>query len=566
MRFHPKTLKKPDWKQWRPRLLKGFGVSIVLLVLVQIFYPADRLLPLASLDGQSYGWQRKQDATKRLNQAYDNSRFSIFINQSKLPVATPKLAEAKLKVDNTKRVQKLNYPWYVRIIPSSLFWAHLKQTSPPMPAKQPGHDTYVEKTLMPECRKDPMSASLKTSGDKLDVVPAIAGGQCTLETVQKSLSTLAPTLEKPASVHVAVKVIAPEITDQIARDKRRQIEASVGSGVQLKVGDEMLMIAPKDFYSWLDFTPEGSTLKASINADRSKDFLDKTVSPKVAIKPGVSHITTRDFTEISRVNGASGRALDVPATLQSLSDVANGAATIAIAATTQVAPIEQYSRTYSSSDAGLSALMANYARDHPGTYAMSFIELDGKKRRADFQGDKQFVTASTYKLFVAYSVLKRIDNGQWSWASEGDCFNKMISQSDNLCSENFLHRIGLSTQTNEMKSLGLNNSTFMKTGGPFTTASDLTLLLGMIATGQNFSPTGQQRLIAAMKANAYRQGIPAGASGTVADKVGFLNGLLHDAAIVYSPSGTYVLAVMSEGSSWGAIADITKQIEALRNQ
>ena len=106
----------------------------------------------------------------------------------------------------------------------------------------------------------------------------------------------------------------------------------------------------------------------------------------------------------------------------------------------------------------------------------------------------------------------------------------------------------------------------MKSGGPFTTANDLTLMLGMIATGQNFSSANQQRLIAAMKANVYRKGVPAGANGTVADKVGFLNGLLHDAAIVYGSNGTYVLAVMTDGSSWATIADLTKQIDALRAQ
>ena len=67
-----------------------------------------------------------------------------------------------------------------------------------------------------------------------------------------------------------------------------------------------------------------------------------------------------------------------------------------------------------------------------------------------------------------------------------------------------------------------------------------------------------------MQRNIYRQGIPAGASGSVADKVGFLNGLLHDAAIVYSPKGTYALVIMTDGSSWAEIADITRQIEKLR--
>ena len=105
-------------------------------------------------------------------------------------------------------------------------------------------------------------------------------------------------------------------------------------------------------------------------------------------------------------------------------------------------PTEQYTRSYSPTDAGLSALLANYAKDHTGTYGISLVELDGKKRRADSDGDKKFVTASTYKLFVAYSVLKRIDGGTRSWDTDADCFNKMISQSDNACAESLQTSLG----------------------------------------------------------------------------------------------------------------------------
>ncbi|QHU89863.1 hypothetical protein GWK73_04515 [Candidatus Saccharibacteria bacterium oral taxon 955] len=218
------------------------------------------------------------------------------------------------------------------------------------------------------------------------------------------------------------------------------------------------------------------------------------------------------------------------------------------------------------SDTGLSALMANYAKDHSGVFGISMIELDGKKRRADYRGNEQFVTASTYKLFVAYSLMKQIDSGKRDWASNMACFNKMISHSDNACAESFLDSIGLKNVTTDIQSIGLTNSTFMKEGGPYTTANDLTLLLGMIATRQNFSSDNQQRLISAMTGNVFRKGIPAGVGGKVANKVGFMNGLLHDAAIVYGSSGTYVLAIMTDGSSWETIADLAKNIDKLHAQ
>ena len=549
---------------WRLVTLRVGGGLVALLLLAQIFYPGNRLLPFASIDGIPFGGQTKPLATKKLNDAYAAHPVAIHMGPSTKPLVSPTLGTAKMTVDNTTRVNDISYPWYLRIIPTSLFWAHFDSGTTPAPTFASGHDEYVEKKLMPECRKNPTNASLRPASGKLELVKAIPGGQCEKSDVEKTLKTLRPRLDKDSSIRVQLKVLPPEINDQDALAKKKQVEQSVGDAVTLNAMGETLSIPAKDFVTWLDFAAKDGALVASVNEARAKEFIDKSVSPKVTVQSGVSKITTQDFTEISRVNGSPGQALNVPSTLQSLADVANGAVDAAAVAVISVPPREEYIRTYSPTDAGLSALLANYAKDHSGTYGISLIELDGKKRRADYQGDKQFVTASTYKLFVAYSVLKRIDEGKMSWDAEGACFNKMISQSDNACAENFLSRVGLSTETKEINALGLKNSNFTKSGGPFTTANDLTFLLGMIATGQNFSSTGQSRLLSAMKANVYRQGIPAGANGQVADKVGFMGGLLHDAAIVYSPSGTYVLAVMTEGSSWATIADLARQIDSLR--
>lgn len=67
-----------------------------------------------------------------------------------------------------------------------------------------------------------------------------------------------------------------------------------------------------------------------------------------------------------------------------------------------------------------------------------------------------------------------------------------------------------------------------------------------------------------MKRQIFRKGIPAGVGVPVADKVGFIpdEGLYHDSAIVYAPSGVYVLVIYTQGSNWAAIADAAKQIHA----
>lgn len=556
-------LGRIDWKKFG--LIAGASI-VLLLLLIQLFYPANTLLPFTSVDGVSVAGKTKAQAITTLNNAYRNQPIAIYMGSGTKPVTSPKLSAVDGTVDNTKRVNNMQYPWYLRIIPSSLFWAG--HTAGPVPAPTFGSkfSAYVSTNLMQDCKQPPVNASLKADGSKLILVPAITGGTCQETDVVKSIKAIKPVLTAKTTVRVARKEEAPAVQDAAATQLANTLNSRLKRGTSLSVLDATVPITANDIMSWLDFSADGSNLVVTVNTDRAGDWLNKNVAAKVAIKPGVTYIKTLDFTELSRTTGSSGRAIDIPNTVSSLQKVVAGNSTTASVVTLAVPPTQQYTRTYSPNDTGLSALMTNYANDHAGTFGASMIELDGQKRRASYNGDKQFVTASTYKLFVAYSLMKQIDSGQRDWDSNAACFNKMISYSDNACAEQFLYSLGLQQVTNDVQAIGLKNSTFMKSGGPFTTPNDLTLLLGMIATGQNFSSANQSRLIAAMKANVYRQGIPAGVQGTVADKVGFLNGLLHDAAIVYGPHGTYVLAIMTDGSTWGNIADLAKQIDALHAQ
>ena len=569
------TLRVPDlrphWRwvklHWRKLLLYCGGGSLALLILVQLFYPTDRLLPFARADGVNLGWRTRTEATNLLNGAYDSYKLPIYMGNDTKPTVTPTLKQASIKVDNTSRVNHMDYAWYWRLLPSSLFWAqNLNVGKTPAASFSNNFTTYVDEKLMPECHRAPVNASLKANGDSLSVVSAQDGGSCARESVLKTLKAVKPDLTHAYTIRVAQENLAPAVNDAAAKSLADELKSRVGNDVSLMVNGAVVKVAAKDVYAWLDFSAKDAALIAQINPDRASAWLQANIAAKVAVQPGISYIKTLDFTELSRVNGSDGVALNTTATISSLQQVIDGSLTAALVATKVVPPTEQYTRTYSATDAGFTALLANYAKDHPGTFGVSLVELDGKKRRADYQGDKQFVTASTYKLFVAFSVLKQIDAGKRDWTATETCFNKMITYSDNTCAEGLLQSVGVSTVTKDIQAVGLKNSTFMKTGGPFTTASDLTLMLGMLQSQQNFSATNRQRLINAMTANVFRKGIPAGVNGTVANKVGFMDNLLHDAAIVYSPSGAYVLAIMTEGSSWATIADLAKQIDTLHTQ
>lgn len=209
------------------------------------------------------------------------------------------------------------------------------------------------------------------------------------------------------------------------------------------------------------------------------------------------------------------------------------------------------------------------ASAHPGSISISVREVTGSQRSASTAGSTTRVTASTYKLFLAYSIIRQVEDGAMSWSDSvlGDrdlagCFQDMVVFSDNPCPEAIGPEIGWTEIYSDAAGAGANR-TGQGEGAIVTSADDLTSLLTRLEAGSlAMSGSGHQRLQDALAANIHRQGVPAGSSGQVLNKPGFINGYLHDAAIVRHPQGTYVLSIMSEGSSWDALASITAQIEA----
>lgn len=550
------------------------GLAVVgVLLLVQLIYPTVWALPFDTVDGQRVGLQPKDAIRDSLTDKYQQSRVDILLGQRATKAyASPTVKQLGLGTSSDNQIAALDYPLWLRLVPTSLLWGHFVTASPAVTVtdnKSVGK--YVDAKLMSTCEAKPVNATLEVRDAKLAVVADKSGGKCQRDEVVKGVSSVVPRLAETPTVRTPLTEIPAKYTANEAKTYRDELAKRIGDKIELKVGDQVVAIPAKEFLPWLDFTASDDGVTTMVSAERASKFLSEHIAPKVAVAPGTSHVTTRDFTEISRTNGAAGAELNVPATTDSLNKFLARTIDQAQATTRPIPAKVVFTRTYSSSDAGLNALLENYAKDHPGEWGISMAEIGSKGRRANYNGDKQFVTASTYKLFVAYSVLRRVEAGTFNWDAEAGCFNKMISHSDNPCAEGFQTKIGGGSITNgakpltsEAQALGLKNTTFMKAGGPYTTTNDLVTFLGSLEAGQSLQGVSRARLINAMLANVYRNGVPAGAGARVADKVGFMNGLLHDAAIVYSPKGTYVIAVMTDGSSWAEIAGLTRELEKIR--
>ncbi len=547
---------------------------VVAIIVAQFFYPTNSVVWFAKVDTVDVGGMNKEDAAKRLNAAYAAAIAPVYYKDDMAtPKASPTLPEIGITVKNDDRIASLDYPWYWRLVPSSALWygGLLNTGEPSIERDTKTLDAYMVKTFGAECILAPTNATIALKGDTLEVVKSAKGGTCDYDSLHKSLADVAPVLQ-PEKIIAEGTTIEPAVADESATKTLAAVSEKIQNGVVVLVNGKDETIAKAEVQKWLTFTPDGASLTYAIN-EGGVTWLNDTYGKSLVIAPGVTSITTRDYLETARTDGAPGRAIDAQASADDIVKYIKGEVAKPQAKTRTVPPTIKYTRSYSATDAGMSALMEHFAQSHPGTYGISLVELSGARRHASYNGTKQFTTASTYKLFVAYSTLLRIENGQWSWNDQvvsgknlSKCFDDMIVRSDNPCAEALLKKIGFTPITNEAKAFGATRTSFLGSSGIKSTAEDESLFLSLLYSGQILSQqSSRDTLINALKRNIYRQGVPAGMPGAaVANKVGFLDGLFHDAAIVYSPTGTYVLTVLTEGSSWANIAELTRQLEMLR--
>lgn len=576
--FAMRLKKLRSWIKRNPKQTLKYGGTILaaIIVLVQLIFWQDRLPVFASIDGQTLGSMTVQQANRKLNEAYRRATIDLYIKLATESFATVQAADIGARVDNLSRAQAKAVPWWLRLVPTSVLWAGISggNSSAAVTYDEKMIEQFMTKTFGEQCRIEPKNATLKVEGERLEIVKSADGGTCQRQAVKMAIGRIQPRIDTPTRVELPVEPIKPRITEDQAERLKQTIEVRLNKKIILKSGDKIVEITPDRFRRWLSFDSSGDTLNAVVTPEKADGFLNERVAKLVNVPAGISKVTTHDFIETARQNGAKGRTLDLAATRQSLADYVSGQVEVAEAKIKVIEPRIEYTRTYSGTDEGLSALIKHYTEGKKGRFGIALIELSNKRRKASYNGDMQFTSASTYKALLAFSILKRVENGQLSWGDAvhggrnlDKCFDDMIVKSDNNCPLTMFGRIGAQNIQSDMKELGLNETNFLNPDSFKMTASDLVKYAAMLESRQlPISRASQDKLLAAMRRNMYRQGIPAGASGPVADKVGFIDAYLHDYGLVYAPNGTYALAILTENSSWADIAELTRKIEELRQK
>jgi len=222
------------------------------------------------------------------------------------------------------------------------------------------------------------------------------------------------------------------------------------------------------------------------------------------------------------------------------------------------------------------------AKKYPANVGI-FIKDLNQNREWSYNPDKLFPSASLIKLPIMASVLakcesskisletelkltrkdRRAGSGSLKWAREGtrlsilEIIYKMITESDNTATQMLLDYFGLNYFEYAFKKLGLvyTNITYegmSLTSGRvakenYTTAREMAYLLEKIYKGEIVSKQASELMLDILKRTKSRsrlkKGIPLG--WEIGHKTGLLRKSCHDAGIVFSPKGDYIVVVLT---------------------
>lgn len=542
-------------------------MAVVVMVLAQILYPPVRTVPFTTVQGQNVGGMTQLEVSRQLHERYDNQEFELVADDE--PLNKTQLEAMGLVPKYGEMVDRaVQYPVWQRLVPFSLFTKHWFDGDFTLQFSAYDRELteFVEAEVMPKCSTDPVNAVIEVKDGNVALEPGHAGRKCYKDQI---IAFLKDVRLDGDSTRIALPYerIEPQRSREQVEGLFQQIQETIGA-VTLKADDKTFEVPREEVITWLTFEEsDKQELQLGVNEDRVREYLggvnDEFATPA---EPARTELQNGEQREVSA--GTEGRELDIDATLLIMvrKAILEGQSEVEMVVVT-VAPETIYDRQYSTNDAGLEALLHDLVRQK-GDYGITVIELDGQQRRADAYGSQSYTTASTYKIFVAYSVLKameagRIHPGQHirDGMSFEACWDEMLKYSLNPCSWTFADMVGgWHTIQQQMHAQGLT-STFLNGHDKRSTANDEAQYFAKLETGELLQGESRERLLNTLRNQIYKTGIPAGAGYPAANKVGFYDGYLHDIGIVYAPQGRYVIAVMTYGGSWWGIADVARQVQ-----
>jgi len=358
----------------------------------------------------------------------------------------------------------------------------------------------------------------------------------------------------------------PDITTGELESATREFVQKLPENLTINVESNSVTLPVSTMITWVSFIPQNSKPVVRFDESMAQEYADKLADEySQARKPTATTVSIVDGIEASRINGKPGQNIVASDLVAQMNEAIQNNSSMVSARVSDVPSPIKYVRSYTKSSAGLQQLIDSITDGK--SISIRYVDIYDRGWDVGSRHHVMSRMASTYKMFVSYSVLKRIETGSMRFSDNvnglniDQCLQKIIIDSNNECAIALAERIGWQTVAAEGRALGATDLDWSKE--LWGTANDASIIPIKLARGEILTKEHRDYMLDLMQRQRFRSGIPAGTPYTVADKVGFIDGWLNDAAIVYVPDRPYVLVVYTRGESWTVIAEITRQVEAL---
>lgn len=529
-------------------------------------YPIDRAVPFAKLGSERIGYQTYDQIAVSLNKYYLDARGSLRVDDERQVSFALKDIGAQPNIDKTAR-RLTDYPLWSRMIPFSfaVIRPHIVTTEMDIePSQLEAFATHQTAVLTTQPRDAGLSFKDGTLVATKDTPGTIVDTEQLISTLQSQRYGLVYTV-----VDVPHKDVPAAKSMAYFEAVKSQAEALLALPITITVEDDIITPTPAEKASWLRI---GEDVKKqavlAVNSEGLDAYL-KTVQAKYTTPAGQTQVSRVDGRETARVEGAAGRTIDSETLKVRLGTIISTQQNQTLSASfIPVAPTVVINKKYSATQEGLQAYITEQVSTRNVRIALQ--QTGGNGWSAGGRENETTVSASTYKLFVALALFDRMDKGEITWdtpildTTTKGCFERMIVASTNACAEEWIRQFGRSGINSFIWSKGFSRGTdFNNPLANHTTAADLSHYFRGLHEGWLMNGWAREYLLAALKRHHYTKGIPSGSKGSAHNKVGFLWDYSNDSAVVYHPRGTYTIAVLTKGLSFYAIADITREIEAI---
>lgn len=573
--MHTLTLRIASHHHFTPWLTWAMGIGITLLLVALLWgvsmaatwaYPSNRLTPLSSIAGVPVRSDSKAQALATLEKAQPMQRVVVLYvgpDTYKTTLAAAGIeADAKKSVDTAFKKQQ-------EMSGGSRAWEFWSKRDVPLVVRldKDKFDEFYE-TELEEYHSPPADAQLLIENGQARIYPGEVAWRIDKSALKNKL--LATAANGSEDVSVSVSRQSPEISAEQLQPELTAAKRLLRQQLTLKYSNKTKEVPQEEIHNWVIVSQKEKLPEASLDKERIGKYIKK-LAGNINEDPVPVRRIIKDGEVISREEGEKGRKVKIESSVEGIVRAMEEGDVIAKLHLKTLQPGYEDSRRYSASSKGVNVLLSDFASRYGAIYGLSVMTLDGKIK-ASYDSNRQFVTASTYKIYLAYAVYREIESGNLKMSDATDagsvsfCMKKMIIYSTNPCAIALGDKVGWGRIDKILSNAGFNHTKLNNhdsgRSDKYTTAADTTRFFQQLYQGELVNDKHKQQLLSRLQQQIYRDGIPVGVPNkTVSNKVGFLSGYIHDAGIIYSGKGDYILTIYSYGGGWWQFADLSRRLD-----